>query len=110
MHGEAIVARARLSSVDIERLEAQRILHAVQFRNSISFASGHNGRNAFHIAQRIDLLLIETDCRYHAHVSQARAVVIFITRKEHVRARHAQAGIKASTQRRDNRNRQKTAP
>ena len=110
LHSEAIVARARLGGVDIERLEAQRILHAVQFRNSVSFASGHNGRNAFHIAQRVDLLLIETDRRYHAHVSQTRAVVIFITRKEHVGARHAQAGVKASAQRRDNRNRQKTAP
>ena len=31
LHGEAIVARARLGSVNIERLKAQRILHAIQF-------------------------------------------------------------------------------
>ena len=31
LHGEAIVARARLGSVNIKRLEAQRILHAIQF-------------------------------------------------------------------------------
>ena len=31
LHSEAIVARARLGSVNIKRLEAQRILHAIQF-------------------------------------------------------------------------------
>lgn len=31
LHGKAIVARARLGSVNIKRLEAQRILHAIQF-------------------------------------------------------------------------------
>ena len=110
LHGKAIVACARLGGINIERLKAQRILHAVQFRNGVGFASGHNSRNALHIAQRVDLLFIESNRRNHAHVGQTRAVIVFVARKAHVGPRHAQSGIKARAKCGDNRNRQKTAP
>ena len=88
-------------------METHRVLVGSDGSQHVSLARGHDRFDALYILERLDILIRQAHRRNNADIVEVRAVEVLVGGQAHVGARHAKTGVKARSQRSNDRNGQK---
>ena len=91
----------------VERLHAHGVLHVFHFGQHVHLMRGHDGRDAFDIAQKPDALVAQAQRGHHAQIGHGSGIEVLVGRKAHIGTRHAQTGIESRAEGGDDGNGQK---